>query len=153
MENIKNASSEEELLQLRNEGKISEVEYNDLLGAMKSWPAKPEDALPGAEKSRSKRKLGKIAFYLMLAGIIVPMICLGVCIWSNYRPWRINEKLIHADLDFATPACFALWAVIEGIAFVLGVIAWPDAFGKATVALITFILVLLLLLLIMSAHL
>jgi uncharacterized integral membrane protein len=35
MENISNVSSEEELLRLRNQGKISEAEYNDLLGAMK----------------------------------------------------------------------------------------------------------------------
>ena len=30
MENIPNISSEEELLQLRNEGKINEAEYQDL---------------------------------------------------------------------------------------------------------------------------
>jgi hypothetical protein len=40
MESISNISSEEELLQLRNEGKISEAEYQDLLAAMRKSPAK-----------------------------------------------------------------------------------------------------------------
>jgi len=35
MENVANISSEEELLQLHNEGKISEAEYQDLLAAMR----------------------------------------------------------------------------------------------------------------------
>ena len=34
MENISNISSEEELLQLRNDGKISEAEYQELLESM-----------------------------------------------------------------------------------------------------------------------
>ena len=36
MENVSNISSEEELMELRNEGKISESEYQDLLIAMKN---------------------------------------------------------------------------------------------------------------------
>ena len=40
MHTIPNASSEEELLQLREEGKISEAEYQELLSAMsRSTPA------------------------------------------------------------------------------------------------------------------
>jgi len=35
MENVSNISSEEELLELSNEGKISEDEYKDLLCAMR----------------------------------------------------------------------------------------------------------------------
>jgi hypothetical protein len=47
MENISNVSSEEELLQLRDEGKISEDEYRELLEALKkpgSEHAKPAQA-------------------------------------------------------------------------------------------------------------
>ena len=40
MENISNISSEEELLQLRNDGKISEAEYQELLAAIRKSPAK-----------------------------------------------------------------------------------------------------------------
>lgn len=35
-----NASSEQELLQLRNEGKITEAEYQELLAIMKKPPAR-----------------------------------------------------------------------------------------------------------------
>jgi len=38
MENVSNVSSEEELLQLRNEGKINDEEYEELLDAMRKSP-------------------------------------------------------------------------------------------------------------------
>jgi hypothetical protein len=43
MENVSNISSEEELLQLRDEGKINEAEYAELLEAVNKPPSqKPE---------------------------------------------------------------------------------------------------------------
>ena len=44
MENVSDISSEEELLQLRNEGKISEDEYKDLLAAMNEHLQRPGTA-------------------------------------------------------------------------------------------------------------
>ena len=38
MENVSNISSEEKLLALRDEGKISEAEYQELLIAMRNSP-------------------------------------------------------------------------------------------------------------------
>ena len=38
MENVSNVSSEEELLKLREEGKISEQEYEELLGTIRRSP-------------------------------------------------------------------------------------------------------------------
>ncbi|MBN2128718.1 MAG: hypothetical protein JW741_04450 [Sedimentisphaerales bacterium] len=52
MEIASNASSEQELLQLRNEGKITETEYHELLAAMRRPPA-PDEALSDASKSCS----------------------------------------------------------------------------------------------------
>lgn len=46
MENISNISSEDELLELRNEGKISENEYQDLLATMTKPPAHDENPPP-----------------------------------------------------------------------------------------------------------
>jgi len=75
MENVTNISSEEELLQLHNEGKISEPEYQDLLASMRTpSPNSVEQAAPEIDKAKSKRKLGKIAFVLMLVGIIFPLL-------------------------------------------------------------------------------
>ena len=73
MEGIANISSEEELLALRREGKISEVDYNELLGAMKKAPSSGTDAaMPESDEGASKRRLGKIALYLMIGWIVVP---------------------------------------------------------------------------------
>ena len=49
MDNVSNISSEEELLQLRNDGKISEAEYQDLLATIRKSPAKgTKDAVNAA---------------------------------------------------------------------------------------------------------
>jgi hypothetical protein len=60
MENLSNVSSEEELLQLRNQGKISEAEYGELLAALR----KPTpDKRPVLDKSgiavSLERRFGK----------------------------------------------------------------------------------------------
>lgn len=49
MENMSNISSEDELLQLRNDGKISETEYQDLLTAIRKSPAKDTKEAVNAE--------------------------------------------------------------------------------------------------------
>ena len=52
MENASNISSEEELLQLRNEGKISEAEYQDLLATMRN--SRPDNAGESATMGANK---------------------------------------------------------------------------------------------------
>jgi len=138
MENVSNISSEEELLQLRNEGKISEAEYQDLLATMrKPSPNGDEDTAPEIDKAKSKRKLGKIAFILMLVGFVLPAIC-----------FLAVEMLAQATAENAGAAIapwFFIGAAFEIAAFVMGVISWPDVFGKATVITISVIVVLVLL--------
>ena len=166
MENVSNISSEEELLQLRNEGKISDAEYQDLLATMrKPSPNGDEDAAPEIDKAKSKRKLGKIAFILMLLGIVVVPVWFWVTAHRttapDYRapsPRRTvigpnGEKMsAPAGEEFAEPAVgemrrgFSPWhigliLILEIAAFVMGVISWPDVFGKATVVTISFIVV------------
>jgi hypothetical protein len=123
MENISAISSEEELLQLRNEGKISETEYNDLLDALKRPPSSEID-IPGAESHQvsSKTKLGKIAFVLMLIGIVFPAVC-----------FLILELLSGPYRDAPIAPLFFLGVAIEIGAFVVGIISWPNVFGKAAV--------------------
>jgi len=79
MENTPNVSSEEELLQLREQGKISEEEYEELRSAMgKSSKLDVEPPTAATDKPKSKRKLGKIAFTLMLVGFILPTLGYGL---------------------------------------------------------------------------
>jgi cation transporter-like permease len=178
MEDISNASSEQELLQLRNEGKISENEYEELRSAMrKSTKVEVEPSTPTKDKAKAKRKLGKTAFTLMLAGSILPALGYGFTViiggvqteptllgvqeyrkltnstnTGNLRQHEQHEQRIE-ELKRATEAkrttlvatlaaWFFLCVASEIGAFVLGVIAWPDVFAKATVVTISFITVL-----------
>ena len=121
MDNISNISSEEELLQLRNDGKVSEAEYQDLLGAMrKTALGRDEKSSVEIDKNESKGKLGKIALVLMFLGIIVPIVLYmiaGLALWPKFF------------LGFA----------LEITAFVMGIIAWPNEYGKAAVITISVI--------------
>ena len=129
MENVSNVSSEQELLQLLNEGKITEEEYEQLLDVMrKSSPSPSEGPLIPIAKSRSKYKWGKTAFVFMLVGVVLPPI-FYLALGMRHRQ--------SPNSDFAVAIALGLY--FEIIAFVLGIIAWPDRFAKATVATISVI--------------
>ena len=130
MEPATNASSEEELLQLREEGKISEAEYVELRNVMyKPSPKGTKADVPGDVKGSSKQKMGKISFCLMLAGIVVPIVSFFIC-------FSITNS---GEGDVIFDVCFFLCLLIEIPAFVFGVISLPDIFGKATVTTISVI--------------
>ena len=137
MQNISNVSSEEELLKLREEGKVSEAEYQDLLRAMqRTAKINTGPAAPEIDKTKSKQKLGKTALILMLVGIILPGIC-----FLAVELLAASEPNAHAAIG----PWFFLCVAFEIAAFVMGVISWPDVFGKATVITISVLTVLLIL--------
>ena len=141
MENVSNISSEQELLKLREEGKISEDEYKDLLATMqKTKKIDTEPATSEIDKTKSKHKRGKIAFILMLVGIILPSVC-----FLAVELLVASEPNAHAAIG----PWFFLSVAFEIAAFVMGVISWPDVFGKATVITISVLTVLLTVLLIL----
>jgi len=124
MYNISNISSEEELLELRNDGKISEDEYQDLLATIKKSPAKNVDTSTLQNNfGESKRKQGKIALYLMLGGIVLPIVSFLIC-------FAITGG---GEGDVIFSICLFISILIEIPAFVFGVSSWPDNYGKATV--------------------
>lgn len=121
MENVSNISSEEELLQLRDEGKISEDEYEELLEMLRKTPKTgigPE--VPEIEKTTPKRKLGITAFVLMLAGIALPVVCILLLSVAGWFP----------GLYFLGLWLF-LGVVLEIVALGIGIAAWSSAAGKA----------------------
>jgi len=73
MENVSNVSSEEELLKLREEGKINEQEYAELLGMIRRSPGnKSSKELPAEPQLQAFRKrilVGSL-FVCILTGII-----------------------------------------------------------------------------------
>lgn len=134
---MKNVSSQEELLQLRDEGKISEAEYNDLLAAIRKPPPENVEEVPtAADDARTKRKQGKIAFVLMLVGIVP-----AVLYWLSEMAAQAHDANMHSAIG----PWFFLCVAFEIAAFVLGIIAWSDYHGKITVTTIAAMVVLALL--------
>jgi hypothetical protein len=137
MNNTSSISSEEELLALRAEGKISEDHYQELLGAVRKAPPKEQaEAVTESNEWQSRHKRGKIAFTMMLVGLVLPAIFfLGV---QMLAPERASPVLLGPWL--------LLGLALELAAFVMGILAWRDLFGKAaviTIAILTVIAVLL----------
>jgi len=133
MENISNISSEEELLQLRNDGKISEEQYNDLLNAMRDRPA--DNVIYANITGKSKSKIGKIAFFLMLVGIILPFSC-----------FFIIETLAPPNAGAVIGPWFFLGLALEIAALIMGIISWSNDYGKAATIASGIIIVLAILL-------
>ncbi|MHC4154712.1 MAG: hypothetical protein ACYST6_07300 [Planctomycetota bacterium] len=130
-------SSEEELAKLRDEGKVSEAEYEQLRQAMQRTAESQGEGAPAAgEQGKSKHKRGKIAFALMLVGIIGPFLLYFVA--HLLAPPEPNGQL---RLGAALLPAFAL----EVAAFAMGIMAWPDVFAKAAVVGSGFSVVVLLL--------
>lgn len=124
MEEISNVSSEEELLQLRNEGKISEDEYEELRETMqKTTNVNDGTAVPEINKAKTKRKLGITAFVLMLAGIVLPVVCI---LLLSVVGWFLGLNLF-----FKIGLWLFLGVVLEIAALGIGIAAWADPFGKA----------------------
>ena len=84
MESAQQASSEEELLKLREEGKISEREYEELLGAMRSPPADHLPIEPPAEPQfqafRKRIMIG--GFIISILGVIFGLILELTLVWG-----------------------------------------------------------------------
>ena len=81
MENTKNISSEQELLELLNEGKINEDEYHDLLGTLQRRPQNDSgSATPTEFKPVRTSGLAIASIVLALAGVILGYSILGLTI-------------------------------------------------------------------------
>ena len=120
MENVSNISSEEELLQLRNDVKITEDDYNDLLNAMRTRPADNGIYTNVTGKSKSTSKIGKIAFLLMLVGIILPFSC-----------FFIIDTLTPPNAGVFIGPWFFLGLALEITALTMGIKSWSNDYGKA----------------------
>jgi len=103
MENVSNVSSEEELLKLREEGKISEQEYAELLGTIRRSPGyKSSKELPAEPQFQAFRKralIGSLVICIMggIIGLILklPFVCglglLGI-IATSIKLHLINKR-------------------------------------------------------------
>jgi hypothetical protein len=90
MESISNVSSEEELLRLRSDGKISEDEYKDLLAAMRE-SAKVEAGPAGQNKLTGMRASG-LAVASLVFSLVGPIGCIPAVICGHLALRRIRRQ-------------------------------------------------------------
>jgi hypothetical protein len=88
MEGATNGSSEEELLELRNEGKISEAEYEELLAAVR----KPSASVSEGPVKVGRKRLLWIGVASILVGATILVVVLALSGW-----WGRIDLLIARD--------------------------------------------------------
>jgi hypothetical protein len=117
---MENITSEQQLKELLNEGKINEDEYEELRDTLKKKPVYHEDSSKNFEKNNVNSKLGKIAVVLTLAGIILPFPC-----------YFIIDSIAPPNAEAAIGPWFALGLAMELVALYLGIKSWRTDNGKA----------------------
>lgn len=90
METVSNVSSEEELLELRNEGKISEDEYGELLETLRK-SAKVDVGPAGPCESKPVSTSG-LAIASLVFSLIVPFGCIPAVICGHLALGRIKKE-------------------------------------------------------------
>lgn len=118
-------TSQQELKQLLDEGKISQEEYQELKQAMAERDAERKSDcdinIKGDFQLELKsRDLGKIAAILVLGGFILPTLIYFFFDFADGPNSKPNLMLFYF-----------LFGVIELAGFMLGIISWKDSFGKA----------------------
>ena len=135
MTDFSNITSEQELLQLRNEGKITDDEYQQLRDAMQSTQqGGAQTPEPMLKEQKSKRKLAITGFCIMLAGFTLP-----------FMIWYFVEQAAqahHPNRHAAMAPWFFMCILFEITALTIGIIAWPQRIAKATVITICTVIVL-----------
>ncbi|MHC4394872.1 MAG: DUF4190 domain-containing protein [Planctomycetota bacterium] len=89
MENISNVSSEEELLQLRNEGKISEDEYEDLLKTLQK-PAEI-DAVSAVQDSGQQARTSGLAIASLVLSLLGTLGCIPGILCGHLATRKIKK--------------------------------------------------------------
>ena len=121
MENVSNVSSEEELLQLRNEGKISEAEYQDLLGAMKkpSLGTEPSEDEPGCTSRLSRPAVwGAILAPFFFVMIMLKFVGHGEVVVEGRQPtgpqwWQYLLRFTILPTGLAAPFATTILGMIS----------------------------------------
>ena len=133
MQNVSNISSEEELLELLNDGKISEAEYEDFLSAMR----KPKTELNKYELHEDVKE--KWYRHTNLAGIVSIIISLVGILSPLPRIILFFETMRQKN---QIPSPFYGIVTIEVFECVLGFVGWKTKYGKvgATISSIVIIL-------------
>ncbi|MHC5146840.1 MAG: hypothetical protein ACYSOK_07075 [Planctomycetota bacterium] len=121
-------TSEQELKQLLEEGKITEQEYQELLEAIrqKETVQKPLDVPQKPTEPKPRTGYGKAALILMIIGLLSPLVPLIYHLIMNMRAANESPRFVMltgCPFLFLGFVCFLL-------AFIFGIIGWKTPQGK-----------------------
>ena len=120
-------TSEQELKQLLDEGRITEEEHKELLEAIRQKETVQEPIeKPGKSIHNSADKPGKIALILVLSGIVFPLISYFLLEPETYKP-NANSTFKGTYSEFLV----FIFLGMQLVGFVMGIISWKSRFGKA----------------------
>ena len=127
MENLSNISSEEELLQLRNEGKISETEYEELLETLRK-SVKPDTAETKPGQSEPVKTSG-LAIASLVLSLVIPIGCIPAIICGHIALRKIEKDAMIQGRGLAL-AGLIIGYVILGL-FIVPMMLWVSYESRA----------------------
>ncbi len=116
MENVSNISSEEELLELRNEGKISEDEYEDLLETLRKT-TKADVGSVAQVQSEPARTCG-LAIASLIFSLVGPIGCIPAVICGHLALRKIEKDVSFKGRGLAL-AGLIIGYIVLGLSIVL----------------------------------
>jgi len=117
-------TSEQELKQLLEEGRITEEEYKELLEALrqKETAQKPAEVPPKPNAPKPRTGYGRAALILMIIGILLPIVAIMIALVFHF----IDVKLAA----FLFMPFFLIGLLCGLLAFIFGIIGWKSKAGK-----------------------
>jgi len=126
MENVSNISSEEELLQLRNEGKISETEYEELLETLRK-SVKPDTGETNPVQSEPVKTSG-LAIASLVLSLVIPIGCIPAIVCGHIALRKIEKDAMLQGRGLAL-AGLIIGYVILGL-FIAPMMLWVSYEGR-----------------------
>ena len=120
MENVSNISSEEELLQLRNEGKISENEYEELRETLQKM-TKVDIGEGGRDNLKPTRTSG-LAIASLVLSLVIPIGCIPAIVCGHIALRKIEKNAMIQGRALAL-AGLIIGYVILGL-FIFPIMLW-----------------------------
>jgi hypothetical protein len=118
MENVSNISSEEELLELRNEGKISEDEYEELLETLRK--ATKTDVGSVAQVQPKPVRTSGLAIASLIFSLVGPIGCIPAVICGHIALRKIEKGVLFKGRGLAL-AGLIIGYIVLGLSIVLTV--------------------------------
>ncbi|HUV64927.1 MAG TPA: DUF4190 domain-containing protein [Sedimentisphaerales bacterium] len=120
MENVSNVSSEEELLALRNEGKVTQDEYEELLGSLRR-AGEAELRPAAAAQAQSARTSGLAIASIVLAVVLGPFGIVPAVVCGHLALRRIERDPSLTGRGLALAGLIAGYSVL-GLTIILSVL-------------------------------